>query len=142
METNKRQISNTLNHELRDETNADHGDAHESKSRIRYIVSKLEGGVRKESSGERPTTQKIEVASNIAFDVKEVWDDEEKQMHLEVVLRGQDLRDIIGEVLSKQFEHQERKDWRSKEQTFDEFLFRYWDELSRATNSYKHNQQG
>ena len=142
METNKHHTSNPLNHSLEDETNANHGDARESESRVRYTVSKLEDGVRKESIGKRPPTQKIGEASNIAFDVKEVWDDESKEMHLEVDLQGQDLRDIIEDVLSKQFEHQERKDWRSKEQTFDESLFRYWDELSGATKSYKHNEQG
>ena len=109
---------------------------------MRYIVSKLEDGVRKESIGKRPTTQKIQEASNIAFDVKEVWDDEDKEMRLEVVLQGQDLRDIIGDILSKQFDHQEKKDWRNKEQTFDEFLFRYWDELSEATKFHSPNEQG
>ena len=142
MEMSKRQTSNALNHELGDKANAGHGDAHDSKSRVRYIESKLEDGIRKESIGERPTTQKIEEASNIAFDVKTIWDDESKEKVLEIVLQGQDLRDIIGDVLSKQFEHQEKKDWKSKEQTFDEFLFRYWDELSKATKSYKHNEQG
>lgn len=142
METNKRNTSNPLNHELRDETNGDYGEAHVSDTRIRYVVSKLEDGQRKESIGKRPTTQKTEEASNIPIVVYEYLDDEGKDKTTNIILKGQDLRDIIGDVLSKQLEHDERKDWKTKEQTFDEFLFRYWDELSEATKSYKPNEQG
>ena len=142
METNKRNTLNPPNREMGNVTNGDLGEGHDSDPRVRYVVSKLVEGTRVESVGERPTVQNTEEASNIAFVVNDYWDDGGKEKKTDIVLKGQELRDMIGDVLSKQFEHDEMKDWRTKEQTFDESLLRYWDELSEATKSYKPDEQG
>lgn len=115
--------------ELEDECNNDPREAHVSDSRVQYFVSELDANGRRfervQKAIERPTTPKPQETSDFAFVVKEIWDASGKDKKIEIVLIGQELRNIMQDVLGKHLEHDRRSDWAAKERTLQE-LKRWW----------------
>ncbi|KAL8720213.1 MAG: hypothetical protein Q9181_007947 [Wetmoreana brouardii] len=76
--------------------------------------------------------------SDIAFVVKETWDKDKTRTGTEIVLKGQELRNIMHDVLGKFLEHEQIRDWLKQDQTIDEdsvFVVWYWNEFSDAPKS-------
>ena len=150
-----------LDHKLGDKWNNDPGDAQVSDNRVQYIASKLdESGRRVERAGRRPTTPNTQEKSDLAFVVKEIWGDDGKYNHgkynngkenngkdkkIEIILKGQELRNIVQDVIGNHLEHDRRSDWAAKEQTL-EIPFcseiRCLNELSEATRSCRGSERG
>ncbi|KAL8702463.1 MAG: hypothetical protein Q9201_004368 [Fulgogasparrea decipioides] len=116
-------------------------DVQDLTSRVRYVRSELdENDNRHEVPSKRTdtTTLSSKEDSNIAFVVKEIWDKEKTKTGTEIVLRGQELRDIMHEVLGNFHEHVQDRDWPKQEQTINEQSVAewwYWNELSDAAKS-------
>ena len=162
MESELKETANTspLDHELGDKWNNDPGDAQVS-DRVQYIASKLdESGRRVERPGRRPTTPNTQEKSDLAFVVKEIWSNDGKyndgkydngkenngkDKKIEIILKGQELRNIVQDVIGNHLEHDRRSDWAAKEQTL-EIPFcseiRCLNELSKATQSCRGSEQG
>ena len=158
MEGEAKESANTspLSHELGGQCNNDPSDAQVSDNRVQYVESKLdESGRRVESPGRRPTTSNTQEKSDLAFVVKEIWGDDGKYRNgkekngkdkkIEIILKGQELRNIVQDVIGNHLEHDRRSDWAAKEQTL-EFPFcseiRCLNELSKATRSSHGSEQG
>ena len=138
-----------LDHELGDECNNDPRGAHVSDSRVQYFVSELDANGRRfervQKARERPITQNTQETSDFAFVVKEIRDDSGKDKKIEIILKGQELRNIMQDVLGKHLEHDRRSDWAAKERTLEipfSSEIRCLNELSEATQSRRGSEQG
>lgn len=145
----ERGIAKSLDHGPDNTGNENPNEAHVLVPRVRYVVSKVDkNGHRVESAGKPATTQKTqkrEERSNIAFVVNEIWDDKGKVEKTLIILKGQELREIMQDVLGKRLDHEQRTDWAAKEQMLDDSCsseIRYWNELSEAARSCQGSEQG
>ncbi len=158
MEGEAKESANTspLDHELGDQCNNDPGDAQTSDNRVQYVESKLdESGRRVENPGRRPTMPNTQENSDLAFVVKEIWGDNGKYNNgkenngkdkkIEIILKGQELRNTVQDVIGNHLEHDRRSDWATKEQTM-EIPFcseiRCLNELSETTRSCRGSEKG
>lgn len=159
----------SLNNGLGDTSSNGPSEDHVSAPRVQYIVSKLDAnGHRIENPGRHLTTQDtqdMKERTDVAFVVKETWgnndldnndpngngldengkDHNGKNRKIEIILKGQELRNIMQDVLGKYFEHDQRTDWAAKEQTLEipfSSEIRYLNELSKASQSSQGNEQG
>ncbi|KAL8775343.1 MAG: hypothetical protein Q9209_000350 [Squamulea sp. 1 TL-2023] len=114
---------------------------HDSNCRVQYIKSVLDdNGDRREEQSKRISTTMLSSKedSHIAFVVKQIWDKNKTMTGTEIVLRGQELREIMHNVLAKPLEHEQDRDWLKQEQTIDDdttIQWYYWNELSNAAKS-------
>ena len=145
----ERGVAESLKHRLADAGGQKLDEAQVPDPRVQYVVSKVDkNGHRVESAGNPPTTQntqKREEGSSIAFVVNEIWDDKGTFEKTLIILKGQELREILQDVLYKQLEHEQRIDWAAKEQTLDDSCSSelcYWNELSNAARSGQGSEQG
>ena len=159
-----RQATSPLNNKLGDTGSNDPGDDHVSNPRVQYIVSVLDAnGRRVEKDWMRPTKQNMQTtreSSDVAFVVKEIWDDNGpddngkdendkdyngKGKKIEIDLTGQELRNIMQDVLRKHLEHDQKTDWAAKVQTLEIPYcseIRGLNDLSKACKSSQGSEQG
>lgn len=125
----------------------ENGVAPSSSGRVRYIRSEVDRkGERHEKPGKRTNTT-IDTSNEdscIAFVVKEIWSHKTKEKTY-IVLKGQDLRNIMYEVLGKQLEHEQNTNWLVQEQTIAEPMSNeiwYWNDLCNIAKSSHGTEQG
>lgn len=160
--------TSALNNELGDTSGNGSHDAHVPDPRAQYMVSKLDAnGNRVENPGGRLTTQDtqdIKERTNGSFTVEPCHNgyldnnepisnglDENGKYHsvknkkVKIILKGQELRNIMQDVLGKYLEHDQRTDWAAKDQTLENPFsseIRYFNELSKASRSSQGSEQG
>ncbi|KAL8949006.1 MAG: hypothetical protein Q9222_004846 [Ikaeria aurantiellina] len=137
--------------ELNHDTTASSGSGNHALSantRVRYVTSEVdERGNRSEKAGKRThnTVPGSKEDSNVAFMIKDYLDKNGNTEKTEVVLKGQDLRNIMYNVLRKHFEHDQNRNWLQQEQTINppaHVELWYWSELSGAAKSNQGTEQG
>ncbi|KAL8933989.1 MAG: hypothetical protein Q9211_005468 [Gyalolechia sp. 1 TL-2023] len=127
---------------------SDDGDPHDLNPRVRYVKSEIDdNGDRHEKPGERSSTtvDRSYEDSGIAFVVKETWNKNKTRDRTDVIVKGQELRKIMYDVLGKQLEHDQKTDWQAQEQTIDEpatEVLWYWNELCSAASSNEATEPG
>ncbi|KAL9023383.1 MAG: hypothetical protein Q9196_007236, partial [Gyalolechia fulgens] len=127
---------------------SDDGDPHDLNPRVRYVKSEIDNnGDRHEKPGERSSTtvDRSNEDSGIAFVVKEIWNKNKTKDRTDVIVKGQELRKIMYDVLGKQLEHDQKTDWQAQEQTIDEpatEVLWYWNELCSAAASNEATEPG
>ncbi|KAL8709243.1 MAG: hypothetical protein Q9220_005986 [cf. Caloplaca sp. 1 TL-2023] len=119
-----------------------------SNSRVQYVTNKVnEHGERSEKAGKRTyyPVSKPKEDCDIAFVIKDYQDKYGDTERTEIVLKGQDLRNIMYGVLRRQLEHDQNRNWLQQEQTINapaHVELWYWSELSIAARSNQCNEQG
>ncbi|KAL8732268.1 MAG: hypothetical protein Q9166_002840 [cf. Caloplaca sp. 2 TL-2023] len=144
--TEKDATSKPLDQEPR-ATSSNDDDAQDLNPRVRYVKNEVDdNGDRHEGPGKRTrTVSSSKEDSNIAFVVKEIWNKYKKKEKTDIILKGQDLREIMYDVLGKQLEHAQNRNWLAQEQTIDDSVLKeiwYWNELSAAVKSNQGSEQG
>ena len=126
-------------------SNNDH--AQNPNPRVRYIKSEVnDSGGHHEVPGTRTTTTNSspQEDSNIAFVVKEFWNKEKTKENTTIIIKGEDLRKVMYDVMGNLLEHYQYRNWVAQEQTIDEAVNElwYWNELSGAARSSSGSKQG
>lgn len=117
--------------------------------RVRYVRTEFdENGDLHEKPGKRinPTNDSPkEEDSNVAFVVKEIWKNDKIKEKTDIVLKGQELREIMYHVLAKQLAHDQNRHWLAQEQIIADPVQNeiwYWNELCSIAKSNRGSEQG
>lgn len=126
-------------------SNNDH--AQNPNPRVRYVKSEFDdGGRHREVPGTRTTTSNStsQEDSNIAFIVKEFWNKAKTKEKTTITIKGEDLREVMYDIMGNLLEHYQYRNWVAQEQTIDESINElwYWNELSAAARCSRGNKQG
>lgn len=122
-------------------------DAHYPSSRDLYVESELhdDGDLHEPPMHTSTAIRSSEGDPNTGFVVTETWDRDRTKVKTDTILIGQDLREIMYDVLGKQLAHNQNRDWLAQEQTVDDPMCKeiwYWNELSDAAKSNRGSEQG
>ncbi|KAL8932369.1 MAG: hypothetical protein Q9216_006865 [Gyalolechia sp. 2 TL-2023] len=129
-------------------SNSDDGSVSVRNLRVQYVISEVKGnGDRHEKPGKHTTTtiDNSKEDASIAFVVKEIWNQNKTMNKIDIILKGQELREIMYHVLGKLFDHQQTRDWLAQEQTISKPMVNelwYWNELCSAAGSDQGSEQG